>query len=199
MIDWKGQDGLDVAALWDQGKSYAEISALYDVTRSTVTAGIYRLKERGLIKRFGLPAEIWSSSDDAMLKKLRLAGKTNPQIAAAMGRTLGSVKAKIERMVYAGELKRVAEMGLPRTFGVRAITFVKRDEAQVSQNIAASKSLLNRMDAAMTGEGVPLLEIRPFKCRFLTGGAPDWRMCGKDAETGSYCPDCRSIVYTRVA
>ena len=200
MIDWKGQDGQDVADLWNEGKSCGEISVKFGVTRSTVSAGVYRLKERGLITRSGVAMDLWSDSDDETLKVLRAAGKTNVQIAAAIGRTLGSVKAKIERMVYAGHLKRVADgPGRPKTFGVRAITFVKRDEERVSQNIIAGQGLLSRIDAAMTGEGVPLLEMRKFQCHFLTGGAPDWRMCGEPAKDGSYCPKCRAIVYTRAA
>lgn len=201
MIEWFGQDGNDVAELWNSGESCAEIARKYGVTRSTVTAGIYRLKARGLINRTGATIENpWTQQDDLTLTAMRSAGKTNQQIATVMGRSLGSVKAKIERMVYAGQLKRIADMpGRPKTYGVRSFAFVKRDAAQVEEAIKTNKSLIGRIDSAMTGEGTPLLEIRPFRCRYLTGGAPEWRMCGEPVKSGSWCRKCRAIVYTRAA
>lgn len=149
--------------LWGQGLSFKKIGVLMGTSRSAIAG---RCKRLGL-RRGPSDVEAWPDDDVALLLNLQDAGRTQPQIARAMGRTFASVKSKLDRM----------KSGSPRR---QSQSPIKRQRPSVADLVPIIPE--------RNHSPVRLVDADFWACRYPlwdNSGYPDYLVCGQTKMRGS--------------
>lgn len=188
--NWENIDIEAFMKMWNDGMSASLISERIGMSRCAIVGKVRRLRENGY------PMREASNNDRAKLSQL--ARKPVYRVVEIKPKPDTIIKTLAKPKPVAKPAKAPTVPRKPPQPAIREVTNVWRpNDLEQSLTVAQKgRAMIEKVNAALPGEGIPLLDLGRYSCRFITAETPEYLYCGATVEgKGSYCDACRKRMY----